>query len=238
MQKVVANPTYKRKHEISEHLVGVEKHKAVIKLNKPIAIGVAILDLSKVHMYKFFYGYLRPYYNAKYHWSDCRLLYTDTDSLILHIRTEDVYQDFRHMRQCFDFSNYPPNHPNYDKFNAKVLGKFKDEADGKIITKFCGLKPKMYAIQIEDSGKVKDKMTAKGCPKSFIKNNTHFSDYYHTLMAEELSDVEFNCIRSKNHELYTLGINKQGLSPSENKRYYLDDINSLAYSHQRLALQT
>ena len=123
MQKVVANPTYKRKHEISEHLVGVEKHKTVIKLNKPIAIGVAILDLSKVHMYKFFYSYLSPYYNAKYHWSDCRLLYTDTDSLILHIRTEDVYQDFRRMRQCFAFSKYPPNHPNHNKVQRQCAGQ-------------------------------------------------------------------------------------------------------------------
>ena len=90
-----------------------------------------------------------------------------------HINMEDIYQDFRRMRKCFDFSNYPANHPNHDKFNAKGLGKFKDEADGKVITEFCRLKPKMYAIQIEDEGKLKDEMIAKGCPKSFIKNNTH-----------------------------------------------------------------
>ena len=45
-------------------------------------------------------------------------------------------------------SDYPPEHPNYDKTNKKVLGKFKDEMNGKIITHFIGLKPKAYCYKV------------------------------------------------------------------------------------------
>ena len=95
----------------------MKTHKAVIKLNKPIAIGVAILDWSKVHMYDFYYNTMQARYG-----NDCKLLYTDTDSLVMHITTEDVFKDFKAMSDKFDFSNYPTNHPNYDKKNAKCAG--------------------------------------------------------------------------------------------------------------------
>ena len=68
-----------------------------------------------------------------------------------------------------------------------------------------------------------------------MKKHIQFEDYYKTLMEEVTSDVEFNCIRSKNHNLYTLGINKRGLSPFENKRHYLDSVRSLAYGHRSIA---
>jgi len=149
---------------------------------------------------------------------NCKLLYTDTDSLVMHINTEDVYADWRGMKEHFDFSNYPTNHPNYDKSNAKKLGLFKDEADGHVITKFVALKPKMYAMLIEQENGTKEKMTAKGCPKASMKKQMEFKSYMDTLHEETTAQVSFNCIRSKNHEIYTLGINKRGLSPFENKR--------------------
>ena len=171
---------------------------------------------------------------AKYGES-CKLLYTDTNSLVMHIATDDVYEDFRGMKEHFDHSNYPPDHPNFDKSNAKRLGYFKDEADGKVITKFCALKPKMYAMTIEETEGVKEKLTAKGCPKKSVKEHMEFKSYVDTLTAETTTQISFNCIRSKNHEIYTLGINKRGLSPFENKRYYLDNINSLAYGHKSIS---
>ena len=61
-----------------------------------------------------------------------------------------------------------------------------------------------------------------------------FKSYVETLNAETTTQVTFNCIRSKNHEIYTLGINKKGLSPFENKRFYLDNVHSLAYGHQKI----
>ena len=225
-QKCVAHPAYRHAHIISDRLVGVQREK-LIKLNKPIAIGVAILDLSKLHMYSFYYDVMKAEYGDR-----CKLLYTDTDSLVMHLTTDDVYADFRGMKEHFDSSNYPADHPNFDKSNAKVLGKFKDEADGKLITKFCALKPKMYAMTIEEDAKVKEKLTAKGCPKKAVKEQMEFKNHVDTLNAETTTQVSFNCIRSKNHEIYTLGIDKRGLSRFENKRFYIDSVHSLAYGHK------
>jgi hypothetical protein len=146
---------------------------------------VAILDLSKQHMYQFYYDVLKKQYGDK-----VRLLYTDTDSFILHIHTDDVDEDFRGMKEHFDFSGYDPEHPNYDKTNAKVLGKFKDEVDGKIIETFCGLKPKMYALQIQGSAA---KKVAKGCPKHCIKREVNFESYMKTLFEGERTYVDFSC---------------------------------------------
>ena len=68
-----------------------------------------------------------------------------------------------------DFSDYPPDHPNFNKANKKVLGKFKDEVNGKVISEFVGLKPKMYAFNIDEKH-ITDKQDtqhrkAKGIPK-------------------------------------------------------------------------
>ena len=88
-QKLVNKPTYNHRHIISESLVGVEKEKATVELDKPIYMGLSILDYSKIHMYSFYYDVLKPKYNDK-----IKLAYTDTDSCIIHVETGDIYTDF------------------------------------------------------------------------------------------------------------------------------------------------
>ena len=78
-----------------------EKAKNSLKLNKLAYIGMRILELSKVLMYKFHYHYIKINYDNK-----SKLLFTDTDSLMYEIKTEDVYEDFSSNKQMFDFSNY------------------------------------------------------------------------------------------------------------------------------------
>ena len=84
-------------------------------------------------MYSFYYDVLKKKYN-----NDARLIYTDTDSFVLHTKTEDIYNDLKDINKYMGFSGYDKNHKCYDDTNKKVLGKFKDECDGKIITKFIG----------------------------------------------------------------------------------------------------
>ena len=93
---------------MNENLVGVERAKAEVYLNKPMASGVTVLDLSKLHMYNFFYNVMKPKYA-----DTCRLLVTDTDSLVLDVATEDVYADFHveGMGKHFDFNDYPKRSP-------------------------------------------------------------------------------------------------------------------------------
>ena len=128
----------------------------------------------------------------------------------------------------------------YDPSNSKVLGKFKDEANGKIITHFVGLKPKMYSFKTHEEDAVKlekednETKVAKGCPKGIIKKEVRFDDYRDSLFWGLKTRVNFSCLRSQKQQVYTIGIDKVGLTRYENKRYYLNDIESLAYGHKTI----
>ena len=84
--------------------MGVEKTKAKLKLDKPIFLGMSILDLSKLHMYQFYYDVLKKKYNE-----NIKLVYTDTDSYVIQTMTDDVYKDFNEIKQHMDFSDYHLN---------------------------------------------------------------------------------------------------------------------------------
>ena len=96
-------------------------------------------------MYQYYYDVMKKKYDDK-----IKLLYTGTDSFIFHIETEDLYKDFDDMKGHMDFSVYDKSHLCYDNTNTKVLGKFKDEHDGKLFTLHIGLNPKMYCNETDD----------------------------------------------------------------------------------------
>ena len=68
--------------------MGIETKKIKVKINKPVYLGMSILDISKTLMYQFWYDYIKPKYKDK-----ARLCYMDTDSFVIHIETEDFYED-------------------------------------------------------------------------------------------------------------------------------------------------
>ena len=113
--------------------------------NKPVYCGMAILDLSKTLMYKFHYDYILPKYGKNQ-----KLLFTDTDSLCYEIQTEDFYEDISNdVDVKFDTSNFPKDHPSrIQRKNKKVPGMMKDEAGGKIIEEFVGLRAKLYSYKM------------------------------------------------------------------------------------------
>ena len=94
-------------------------------------------------MYKFFYDVLKPKYG-----DNVELGYTDTDSFVIYVKTDDIYEDLKELNEYMDFSEYPKDHPNYDASNKKVIGKIKDELKGNIIEEFIGLKPNMYSYSV------------------------------------------------------------------------------------------
>ena len=118
--KCVNNPSFKRSHIINENLVGVEKQKPKLKLDKPIFIGMSILDLSKQHMYKLYYDVMKPKYG-----DNIRMVYTDTDSFVFHTKTDDIYQDLKDINDETDFSGYDKNHKCYAATNKKMLGNLR-----------------------------------------------------------------------------------------------------------------
>ena len=142
--------------------------KTEVTMNKLVYLSQAILDISKTLMYKFWYDYIKPKYGDR-----VKLCYTDTDSFVIHIKTEDFYKDVANdVERWFDTSNYDENdeRPLPIGKNKKVIGLFKDELGGKIITEFVALRAKVYAYLIdgyndEDYDKNKINKKAKGTKK-------------------------------------------------------------------------
>jgi hypothetical protein len=101
VQKQINKPPFLQQNIYSEGLVAIKQSKYEVELNKPIYVGLSVLDLSKLHMYQFHYGYIKLKYGDK-----ATLLFTDTDSLCYHIQTEDIYKDKKENSELFDFSDY------------------------------------------------------------------------------------------------------------------------------------
>ena len=139
--KMIRQPNFQNAYQISDKLCLVESKPIKTVFNKPIYLGACILETSKLHMYQFWYEHLKNKYNNK-----VELIYTDTDSFIIYVETDDIYKNMLKDKNLYDFSEYPKDHPNYDITNKKVLMKFKDEMKSQIITEFIGLKPKMYSF--------------------------------------------------------------------------------------------
>ena len=123
--KLVSEPNYHTTKCFSENLLAIEMKKTKVKMNKPIYLGMSILDISKTLMYKFWYDYFKPKYGDK-----AKLCYTDTDSFIINITTEDFFEDISNeVEVWYDTSSYDENdkRPLPIGKNQKVIRLFKDE---------------------------------------------------------------------------------------------------------------
>ena len=138
MRKLIASPLYSRHVLFSNDVAGIDIRKSKLVLNKPVYTGMTILDNSKILMYDVFYNQLKKQYGPM-----CELLYTDTDSLLMEIETDDVYKDMEANKHLYDF---PKDHSLYSNANKNVLGKMKDECAGTHIAECVCLRPKMYSI--------------------------------------------------------------------------------------------
>ena len=146
--KLVSEPNYHTTKHFSKNLLAIEMKKTKVKMNKPVYLGMSILDISKTLMYEFWYDYIGPKYGDK-----AKLCYTDTDSFIINIKTEDFFEDISNdVERWFDTSNYDKNdkRPLPICKNKKVPGPFKDELGGKVITEIAALRPKTYAYLMDD----------------------------------------------------------------------------------------
>ena len=112
IRKLIASPLYSRHVLFSNDMAGIDMRKSNLLLNKPVYTGMTILDNSKILMYDFYYNELKKKYDSK-----AELLYTDTDSLLLEIKTDDVYKDIKSNENQYDTSDYPKEHPLHS--NAK-----------------------------------------------------------------------------------------------------------------------
>lgn len=229
VKKLISKPNYESRTIFCENLAAIHMKKTKLVFDKPVYLGQSILDLSKSLMYDFHYNYIKPKYDEK-----AKLLFTDTDSLAYEIKTEDFYKDISHdVKSMFDTSNYPKDHPSGIEMgvNKKVAGKFKDEAGGKQITEFVGLRAKLYSYTID---KGKEEKKCKGVKKAVIRKCISFDDYKDCLFNKQPQMRKMNVIRSHKHEVFTETVNKVALSPFDDKRIIREDgIHTYAHGHFR-----
>ena len=169
-------------------------------------------------MFNFHYNYIKKKYK-----NNAELLFTDTDSLLYLIHTDDFYKDISNdIKEKFDTSDYPPDHPSgiLTGVNKKVIGMFKDEVAGKNITHFVGLRPKLYSFAVEGGGLNKK---CKGIKKNVVKKTISFEDYVQCLFSGEKQMRLMKIIRSENHDIYSKEANKIALSNDDDKRNLMEN---------------
>ena len=191
--KLVSESNYHTINLILKDLSITEMKKSKINMNKLIYLGLSILEISKTLMYEFWYDYMKPRYGNK-----VKLCYTDTDSFIINIKTNDFYEDIAsHVENRFDTSNYEVSRPLPMGKNKKVIGLMKDELGGKIITEFVTLRPKTYSFLTDDG---KEDKKAKVTKKCVIKKMIKFSDYKKCLLNDEVIYKSQQRFISKKHD--------------------------------------
>ena len=168
--KLVSEPTFHTMKLIDNNLAIIEMRKVKVKMNKPIYLGLSILDISKITMYEFWYDYVKIKYEDK-----ARLCYMDTDSFAVNIKTKDFYKDIsQDVNKRFDTSNDTFDRPLPTGINKKVIGLMKDVLDSDIITEFVALRPKAYSYVTNN---FVEKKKAKGTKKCVVNKMLRFEDY-------------------------------------------------------------
>ena len=153
LRKTIAKPNFNRRVRFSDELSAMLVNKTHLTLNKPIYVGFTFLDLSKELMYDWYYNSLKKRYG-----DNCTLLYTDTDSLLVDSKTDDIYKDMA-----------PPGYPLHAETNKKVIGKMKDECAGTPIAEYVSLRPKLYLILRSDEQLIKK---AEGVKNTCSRNRS------------------------------------------------------------------
>ena len=226
--RTVMKPNFKSGVLFGENLMGCEMGKIKVVMNKPVYLGQAILDLSKIVMYEFHYDYMVP----KYSLEKLKLCYMDTDSLVYDI--EDFYADIADdVPARFDTSGYCPNRPLPVGLNKKVIGLMKDELGGKIMTEFVVLRPKLYSYKKLDGSEDKK---CKGIKKCVVKKTLTFEDYKTCLFSNSTEYRSQLMFRSSRHEVHTIKFNKLALNRDDDKRISRKDgISTFARGHKDLS---
>ena len=198
----------------------------VVKMEKPIYLGFTILELSKLLMYETYYDKLQKYFGI----DGIQIHYQDTDAFIMSLKTTNVINDLSNLQKqynLFDFSNLDKNHILYSNEYKKIPGYLKIETPKSLcIDKFICLRSKCYAYMTQLDG-FKNKF--KGIVKGYKKEIT-FDQYYNCLMNQPHNKTckQF-CIRNHDHAMYLQQITKKSLSPFDDKRKYINNIQSIPW---------
>ena len=215
---LASEPNYHSTEYVSDDLLIMEMKKREVYMNKPIYLGQAILDLSKMLMYEFWYDYLKPKY-AK----NIKLCYTNTDSFIFLVKTNDFYKDISDdIEKWFDTSAYSKDidRPLLKGINKKVIGKFKDELAGQIISELCILRAECSSFKLDNDN---EEIKAKGIKECVIKHQLTFDNYVDALFNDNKINRSQYVFRSYCHQVYTEKVTKIALSGNNDQRIQTTD---------------
>lgn len=214
-----------------------EKYRYTHQIKRPVFLGAAITEYSKLWMYKFFYDKVRPA------WPNSEVIYTDTDALTIKfnpIHDETDSQDCEQRYECIhnlqdliellntpteqiiDTSNFSvlPTNPLHTASNGSP-GLFKSETGDAHIVKMIALRAKTYIMVCSD-GSIK--MSMKGCPMNEKKKITYEDFEFILRNPGRTKVIEFDAIRSKYHIVKSVRINKIVLSGDDRKRFICPDL--------------
>ena len=211
--KLVSEPNYHTTKHFCDNLLAIEMEKTKVKMNKPVYLGMSILDISKTLMYELWYDYLKPKYK-----DNAKLCYMDTDSFVINIFTEDFFEDISNdVERWFDTSNYEENEkrPLQIGVNKKVIRMFKNELGGKIMKEFCALRAKTYTYFMDDDI---EKKKTKGVKRCVIKRRLMFENYKDSLFNNKTILKSKLRFKSDHHNVYTEEVNKIALNSNDDKR--------------------
>ena len=210
---------------IHENLVAVFLKQSSVKLNKAFAIGFTILERSKEFMYDQFYNVIRPALSE----ADVQVVFSDTDSFGLMITSTETIDPYEKLKHIFDFSNYPKTSPKFSTEHTNQLGRFKDELQSLRMKEFVGLRSKTYAFLLEEErGRNVLKSKAKGVKKAY-KKTLGFDKFKQCIETLAKTTVEQYHIRSSNHIVRTLKVQKTAFSSFDDKRFLFCSIHSAPY---------
>lgn len=227
-ESLLAKPYFKDYKIFSENLVAIQMNKTKIEYNKPIYAGFSILDISKTVMYNFFYDYLKNLYGE-----NVALLYTDTDSLILEISTDNFYNDIKNNLGEFDTSNFDKPNIHDIPQNTSAVGKFKDEFGGTPIKSFYGTGAKAYCVETNQNTIKK----AKGVCRSSIEKQLTLTDYVNVIEKNSRVYCTMYTFKSHSHTMYTELMHKLALTADDDKRYLIPGSSkTLAWGHHDIQL--
>ncbi len=226
-EKLARSPFFHDREIITEDIVGVHMLKPKVTLDKPIFVGQAVLDYSKLEMYHLFYHILPQCSLIK----KLQLVGGDTDSFFLTIATDNkitLSDVFNSLAQHMDTSNYPPSHPLYSTVNKAKLGCFKDETAGQTLEEMILLRPKMYSMKYKDTEESIKR--AKGISRRIVRSMKH-DMYKEAFKEKKITHVRMTILRSQQHTIQTTSFNKRALSAWEDKRVWLSENESLPHGH-------
>jgi hypothetical protein len=231
--KYISKPLFLSIKDFGPNLVGIQLLKEEVLLDKPLFIGQAVLDLSKLVMFKLRYQHLSTY--ALKFGGSISVAGGDTDSLFLEVRNISLKEQLLPAMMndgLLDTSNYPRDHPFHSNTYKARLGCVKDEGEGEIFKEWVLLRPKCYSMI---TMKEHEHKRAKGIQRCVVANEMKHSNF---LAVHKEGKDDFRDVRrfsSTAHSISTIQQRKKALTGWEDKRAWISPNHSVAYGHYSLS---